>query len=147
MIYIFDIDGTLCDISHRLHFIESEPKDWRAFYAACTADRPIVEVIQVALALQSNHNIKLITGRSDEIREQTARFVHGQRIFFSDLLMRKAGDHREDAVVKSELLDELLARGRYSMDAIGGVFEDRKSVCEMWRKRGLRVFQVADGDF
>jgi FMN phosphatase YigB (HAD superfamily) len=33
MIYIFDIDGTLADISHRLHFIQQEPKDWRGFYS------------------------------------------------------------------------------------------------------------------
>jgi hypothetical protein len=31
MIYIFDIDGTLADISHRLHFIQQESKDWKAF--------------------------------------------------------------------------------------------------------------------
>ena len=28
---IFDIDGTLLDISHRLKFIQQKPKDWKAF--------------------------------------------------------------------------------------------------------------------
>ena len=30
---------------------------------------------------------------------------------------------------------------------IGGVFEDRQQVVDMLRARGLRVFQVAKGDF
>ena len=147
MIYIFDIDGTIADISHRLHYIESNPADWRAFYAACGDDKPIVEVIQIAKALQVNHSIHLITGRSEEIRVGTARWVNEQRIFFSELMMRKVGDHRQDSVVKSELLDELLAQTGRPMSSIAGVFEDRKQVVDMWRGRGLRVFQVADGDF
>ena len=145
MIYIFDIDGTLADISHRLHFIQNKPADWRAFFAACVDDKPIVEVVEIAKALQPHHSLKFITGRSDEVETQTAQWINDQGIFFSDLLMRKAGDHRQDNVVKSELLDILTAR--YSLDSIAGVFEDRKQVVDMYRQRGLRVFQVADGDF
>ena len=33
-LYIFDLDGTLADISHRRHLVESAPKRWREFYAA-----------------------------------------------------------------------------------------------------------------
>jgi hypothetical protein len=35
--YLFDLDGTLADCTHRLH----RRKHWRAFFAACTADSPI----------------------------------------------------------------------------------------------------------
>lgn len=145
MIYIFDIDGTLADCTHRLHFIQSKPADWRAFFAACPADQPIEQVIEVAKALQPIHSIKLITGRSNEIEEQTAQWINDQGIYFSDLLMRTEGDHREDYVVKAELLDELLKR--YSLSSIAAVFEDRKQVVDMYRSKGLRVFQVADGNF
>src|SRR6266436_8545187 len=110
MIYIFDIDGTLADISHRLHFIQEKPADWRAFFAACPEDKPIAEVIEVAKALQPIHPIKLITGRSDEVEQETAQWINDQGIYFSDLLMRKSGDHREDSIVKAELLDSLLER-------------------------------------
>ena len=30
-LFIFDIDGTLLDISHRLKHIKKTPKDWKAF--------------------------------------------------------------------------------------------------------------------
>lgn len=31
---IFDLDGALCDISHRLHHIKNGNKNWDAFFAA-----------------------------------------------------------------------------------------------------------------
>jgi phosphoglycolate phosphatase-like HAD superfamily hydrolase len=145
MIYIFDIDGTLADISHRLHFIQKEPKDWRGFFAACPKDEPIRPVIEIAKALALHHTIIMITGRSDEIEEQTSLWLNEHYIFIGDLLMRKAGDHREDSIVKAELLDRLL-RERPGAN-IAGVFEDRKQVVDMYRAKGLRVFQVAEGNF
>jgi hypothetical protein len=67
------------------------------------------------------------------------------KIEFSGLYMRKAGDHREDCVVKAELLEQILLD--WSNQDIGGVFEDRQQVVDMYRAKGLRVFQVAKGDF
>ena len=59
--------------------------------------------------------------------------------------MRPDGDHREDAIVKSELLDMINAD--YANEKLGGIFEDRQQVVDMYRKRGLRVFQVAKGAY
>jgi hypothetical protein len=39
-VYLFDIDGPLANLSHRLHFIQGEHDDWNAFYDACPADKP-----------------------------------------------------------------------------------------------------------
>ena len=42
-LYIFDLDGTIADISHRRHIIESDTRDsgkWRRFYSACDRDAP-----------------------------------------------------------------------------------------------------------
>ena len=33
--YVFDLDGTLADLTHCRRFVEREPKDWRSFFAAC----------------------------------------------------------------------------------------------------------------
>ena len=35
--FIFDIDGTLADASHRLHHIQNGNKDWDAFFARAPA--------------------------------------------------------------------------------------------------------------
>ena len=152
MIYIFDLDGTLADISHRLHFIEQKPQDWKAFFAACVDDKPIVEVIDVLLALHSRgHEIVIFTGRSDEVEDETVAWLECRRIPFTTMFMRKAGDHRPDHIVKSELLDSYYGTWKWHDDALGeriaGVFEDRQQVVDMYRARGLRVFQVAEGKF
>jgi hypothetical protein len=146
MIYIFDIDGTLADISHRLHFIQQKPADWRAFFAACDEDAPIAEVITILQTLSSEgHFIVLITGRSTECEAQTKQWCSDQMIDYDLLYMRAEGDHRQDNIVKSELLDKYITE--FSPPRIDGVFEDRKQVVDMYRAKGLRVFQVAEGDF
>ena len=145
MIYIFDIDGTLADISHRLHFIQKKPADWDGFFAACVDDEPIPEIIQVAKSLSPVAHIVMVSGRSDVVRSQTLDWMSELGIPCDCLMMRAAGDHREDSIVKAELLDDL--REVYKDEPIAGVFEDRKQVVDMYRAKGLRVFQVAEGNF
>ena len=60
--------------------------------------------------------------------------------------MRPDGDYRPDAELKSELFDKLVdIHGFDTEDTI--IFDDRQSVVDMWRARGLTCFQVAKGDF
>lgn len=146
MIYLVDIDGTLADLSHRLHFIQGKPADWDGFFAACPGDSPIQEVIDTINTLwEGGARIILVTGRTETIREQTVAWLIPLLTGWSDIYMRRAGDHREDNVVKAELLDEIVSD--WQGDHIVGVFEDRKQVVDMYRSRGLRVFQVAEGNF
>jgi phosphoglycolate phosphatase-like HAD superfamily hydrolase len=146
VIYIFDIDGTLADLSHRLHFIQSKPADWRGFFAACDKDAPIPELVTVLQTLNSEgHFIVLITGRSTECQAKTEQWLGDNMIEHDLLYMRKEGDHRTDDIVKAELLQRYI--DEFAPAKIAGVFEDRKQVVDMYRARGLRVFQVADGNF
>jgi hypothetical protein len=145
MLYIFDLDGTICDPGHRRHFVEGETKDWDAFYAACVDDKPFFEVVTVARALSSaGQSILYSTGRPESIRGVTTAWVGKYRLPLGPIYMRPSGDHREDFVVKAELLDKIKAQ--YTKE-IGGVFEDRQQCVDMYRARGLRVFQVAEGKF
>lgn len=144
MIYIFDIDGTIADLTHRKKFIDKEPRDWIGFYAACPGDRPIVEVIEVLAALQHmGAKIVLVSGRSSECKKQTEEWLATHRVRYNKLVMRRRGDHREDAIVK----DEMLTTIECDIGKVTGVFEDRQQCVDMYRKRGLRVFQVAEGNF
>ena len=54
--------------------------------------------------------------------------------------MRKAGDHRNDAIIKSEIADEI--EKEYNIFC---VFDDRKRVVDMWIERGIFVFDVGQG--
>lgn len=145
-IYLCDIDGTIANIEHRLHFIQRDKPDWDGFFGACIDDKPIHEVIETLQYLNGGEAcIVMISGRSDAVRLQTGAWLHKHNIPYEELLMRKAGDHRQDHIVKAELLDKALEDNPGT--EVIAVFEDRQQVVDMWRKRGLRVFQVAEGNF
>jgi hypothetical protein len=59
------------------------------------------------------------------------------------IIMRKDGDHRPDTEAKKELVESLLAQG----SQIRGIFEDRPSVCRLWRSMGFTVFQMTHEEF
>jgi uncharacterized HAD superfamily protein len=145
MIFLVDIDGTVADLAHRLHHIEQSHKNWRAFFADCIYDRPIDDVIDLVKDLSAcGHTLVFVSGRSDEVRQETEQWLAKHDIPFDGLFMRKKGDRRQDNIVKSEILDDIFEK--YGKK-IAGVFDDRQQVVDMYRNRGLRVYQVAKGDF
>lgn len=142
--YLFDIDGTIADLSHRLHFIERHPKDWDSFFGACAGDAPIEHICELARILNDgDQKIVFVSGRSDQCRAATEEWLTQHGLGGLPLYMRAAGDHRHDHIVKAEILDRILADGFTPIM----VFEDRTQVVVMWRERGIPCAQVAPGDF
>lgn len=142
--YIFDIDGTLADLTHRLPLIKQEPKNWRGFFAACSADKPIEHMIKLAIDLHlSGANLIYVSGRSDECRWATEDWLRRHALPEGKVYMRKEGDHRPDHQVKVELLEQLRTDGHHPIMA----FDDRNAVVKMWREIGVPCAQVAEGDF
>jgi hypothetical protein len=144
--YLFDIDGTVADLSHRLHHIQGEKKDWPAFFADCHGDAPIPHIIKLAHDLALETDIVFVSGRSDQVREQTLAWLQthfGDLIHSPGIYMRREGDHRPDNLVKAELLDRILKDGYEPIMA----FDDRDQVVKMWRERGIPCAQVAEGAF
>lgn len=141
---VCDIDGTIADISHRLHHIEGEEKDWDSFYADCEFDKPKKDIIRIVHELRSTgKKILFSTGRSEQCYEKTMKWLHKHFGDFEEILMRKEGDYRKDYIVK---LEEFKKAG-YKKTEIFCVFEDRIGVVDAWRELGVPVLQVADGDF
>jgi phosphoglycolate phosphatase-like HAD superfamily hydrolase len=58
-IVIFDLDGTLMNIEHRMHFIKETPKDYHAFYKACSGDTPIPQVVTMFMSVPSKSKITI----------------------------------------------------------------------------------------
>lgn len=147
MIYIFDIDGTIADCTHRLHHIAGDEPDWDAFYKACPNDRPITEVIKVLNVLDAQDDVEIwfFTGRSDLVREETiAWLAKHTEVGVCHFKMRMQGDHTPDHELKAKWFKDLAPQTRRR---VAGVFEDRDRVCQMWRENGLQCFQVAEGKF
>lgn len=136
-VWIVDIDGTLAhNDGHR---------GWYD-YERVIDDKPKAPVIATVKALwhsRSDMQIIVMSGRSDDSREQTSEWLHKHGIPFTQLLMRATGDNRADDIVKAELFDKHV---RYAWN-VQGVLDDRNSVVAMWRGMGLTCLQVAEGDF
>ena len=138
--YIFDLDGTLADDSHRAHHIASGTKDWDAYYAACPYDKPIEHVIALATALQKNgYAIVIVTGRSETVRAETERWLMQQGVMFSELIMRKKGDFRKNSEVKIAALHDLRAKGYFPLMG----FDDLQAAVDVWRAAGLPCAHVS----
>jgi len=146
-IYIFDLDGTLADDSHRVPLLDGErtPDVWRQFFARCVDDQPIPPVIQTFRVLTQYAECWIWTGRSDEVRDETVAWLNRHLGAWWDVLrMRAHGDHTPDTELKRAWLRALPSALR---ERIAGIFEDRTRVVQMWRDEGMTCFQVAPGDF
>lgn len=142
--YLFDIDGTIADLTHRLPHIQKEPKNWDGFFRACSNDAPISHMIALLhIIVDADQTVVYVSGRSDSIREQTEDWLNEHVGFTGPLYMRKHGDHRPDNLVKSELYDQIRTDGYEPVMA----FDDRDQVVKMWRSRGIPCLQVAEGAF
>ncbi len=139
---IFDLDGTLALIDHRLHFIKNGNRDWDSFHAACVDDivNDPLRLINRSLYNESV-GIIILTGRVESVREQTIEWLNKNHIMYDKLVMRKDGDRRPDYEIKKEFIDS------FGKDKIICVFEDRDRVVEMWRKEGLVCLQVSNGKY
>lgn len=141
--FIFDIDGTLADGSHRIHHITSGKKDWDAYFQALHGDTLIEPISRLAKTLALCFDIVYVSGRPEEYREQTEMWLDNIGLPIGPLYMRPLGDRRNDDIIKIELLAKLRADGYHPIMA----FDDRNRVVAAWRKAGITCAQVAEGDF
>lgn len=142
--YLFDIDGTIADCSHRIHLIQKQPKDWRTFFAFVRNDAPIPHIIELARHLAvADMKIVYVSGRSEECRGHTEEWLERHGLPDGPLYMRREGDHRDDDIIKIELLAMVREAGYDPIMA----FDDRNRVVAAWREAGIPCAQVAPGDF
>ncbi len=152
-VVICDLDGTIADCTHRLHFVKGvEKPDWDSFFDACVDDKPILPIIELVRSLQkSGYQIAFLSGRSDRVMAKTVQWLSLNGFDpgrdYEYLGMRKHGDHRPDDIVKMELFTELQVSMLIGCERIFCVIDDRKRVVDMWRKIGLTCLQVAEGEF
>jgi predicted kinase len=142
-IVIFDIDGTLADISHRLHHIKNGNRNWAAFNSNVSNDTPIPQLHRLLRTLhQQGYRILLVSGRGEEIRQPTINWLENHNLdIYSRLYMRPVGDYRRDTIIKQEILQQIHAD--FPTDSIEFVVDDRSSVVDMWRSSGLVCLQCA----
>lgn len=135
--YSFDIDGTLA-----LHEGVRDPHDTSRYHL----DRPNIPVLGVLFSLQEanpTHYIIGMSGRSEDFRAETSDWLARNGVYLDALFMRPSGDTRNDAIVKSEMVDEHVS----NVYDVTAHFDDRQRVVDALRAKGMTVFQVAEGNF
>ena len=156
-VVICDLDGTLADVNHRLHYIKNDDgtlkpyaeRDWDSFNEACAEDRPNTDVIEILRSLIRSPNgarmVYFLSGRNEVVRDTTVAWLqkyvlpNESKISINkDLRMRKADDRRPDTEVKLEMVREL----GLTPDDVLCILDDRQCVVDMWRENGFRCLQV-----
>lgn len=144
---ICDLDGTLALIHNRSPYDASD---------CDIKDLPNRAVIDTVLAhYKDGRKIIFCSGREDKYRPETIRFInkHCQYIDTDldgsvwdmeyELHMRKTDDFRKDSIIKEEIYSDHI-ENKYNVLM---VLDDRTSVVNFWRSKGLSCWQVAPGDF
>jgi hypothetical protein len=129
-----DLDGTLA-----LHVTRGPYEMER-----CEEDA-LNEPVGRALHLHARAGDKviLLSGRGEEVRPHTERWLAKYDVPYHELWMRPAGDKRGDDIVKGELFDAHV-RDRFSVRL---VLDDRDRLIALWRRIGLPAWQVNFGNF
>lgn len=138
---IVDIDGTVADMD-KDNPLARGPYEWDRV----GEDMPHKDVISLVRILKdaAGYAVIFVSGRDETSRQVTEDWIDiFVQVDHHGLYMRPSGDRRPDTVVKEEIyLEEI--EPRYDVKF---VFDDRDKVVAMWRSHGLRVLQVAHGDF
>ena len=119
--------------------------DWDKFFSLVGDDEPIKEMVDLFKIFQVRGDMYTVvaTGRSSVCTDDTMGWLDKQGVHPDKVLFRREGDHRPDFKVKFDMLTTLMSEGLKP----NIVFDDRQQVVDMWRKEGIRVCQVAPGNF
>lgn len=110
MLAVFDIDGVVADVRHRLHHLERR-RSWTAFFEAAHEDPLLAEGAALAADLAAEHEIVWLTGRPEWLRETTTDWLAGHGLPGDELYLRPYGDYRPAPRYKLEVLRSLAPRG------------------------------------
>lgn len=131
---VVDIDGTLA------HMVGRTPHEYHR------VNEDVLDAVVASIVrryYEDDYKVILLSGRNDGCREMTEEWLQVNDVPYDELFMRKQGDMRQDDIVKQELFDSNV-RHDYAVEFI---MDDRDQVVAMWRRLGLKVLQVAEGDF
>lgn len=142
-VYIFDYDGTLSDVSHRIYKLPTKDlhltESWSEFNRLSEYDEPIEPTIQVMNSLyDSGAFIIILTGRSVEVCEISTQWLHDAGAKYHVMVMRRASDNRKDTIIKEEFL-------RYiGLHRITAAWDDSPNVISNFRSLGITTYHVCD---
>ena len=134
---VFDVDGVLADVRHRLRFVESRPKDWDAFFDAAVDDPPLPQGVALAQESAKDCEVVYVTGRPERCRRDTLTWFAAHGLPEGQLSMRRPRDFRPARVAKLDLLRRISADR-----VVAVVVDDDEQVCDAYERAGFPVLRA-----
>lgn len=136
---IFDLDGTLSDCTHRMHYLDNKPKDFDSFYDAM-GDDTVVKPVASMLRNLTGVSKLVLTARPVSYSHTTEEWLskynllsHIQGLYMRPDEQRKVPDY----LYKQSMIDVI--RKKYNILL---VIDDRDRVVDMWRENGIYCLQA-----
>lgn len=140
---IVDLDGTLCNIEHRIHHFNGPKKNWKAFFNEIPNDTLNEWCRELILAMNKTYKIIFVTGRPSDYMNTTKEWLNSHGLGEWSLYMRESGDFRPDHEVKEEIYKTFIEPNYSILFCV----DDRQQVVDGWRRLGLVCLQCAKGDY
>jgi phosphoglycolate phosphatase-like HAD superfamily hydrolase len=106
---VFDIDGVIADVRHRLHHLERR-RSWTDFFEAAHADPLLPEGAALVADLGRQHEIVWLTGRPEWLRATTEDWLAQHGLPDGEVHLRPYGDYRPAPRYKLDVLRKLAPR-------------------------------------
>lgn len=141
---IFDMDGTLCDVSSLRHHVDRSHPDFSGrrrfdlFHGQSHLCPPDQRALDLYERYRPDHQILVVTARSAEWAMHTLVWLEDHGIDHDRLYMRERGDYRRDVEVKRDILAEI----RESYEPVVAV-DDNPAVIELWEAEGITTHVIA----
>jgi phosphoglycolate phosphatase-like HAD superfamily hydrolase len=107
---VFDIDGVVADVRHRLHHLERR-RAWDRFFEDADDDALLPQGARLVADLAEQHEIVWLTGRPEWLRDVTADWLERHDLPGEELHLRPWGDYRPARQYKLDVLRTLAPRG------------------------------------
>lgn len=136
---IFDVDGTLADVtSIRHHVMGGGPKNFDKFHEQSVNVPPHPHVVQMAHdAKKAGHDVIVVTARKAQWRPHTAMWLAQNNVPSDAMFMRANDDQRPDYEVKNDILQRISK----SWDVVHAV-DDNPHVLRLWDEHKIPTTQV-----
>jgi phosphoglycolate phosphatase-like HAD superfamily hydrolase len=109
-IAVFDVDGVVADLRHRLHYVEGGWKNWDGFFSEVADDAPLQPGLDLVAELGEQHEIVWLTGRPSWLWRDTVDWMALHGLPHDEVHMRPGGDFRPARRFKLEVLTRLAPR-------------------------------------
>jgi predicted kinase len=132
---ILDLDGTIA--------IKTGGRGWYDWHRVGEDEVDMNVAFMVDSYKLRGYKVIAVSGRDGVCKAETEEWLERYQIGNDELFMREPNDMRKDTIIKEEIFWRDIAP-KYNVKFC---IDDRDCVVEMFRSIGLKVYQVASGNF